>query len=89
MKMVYTLVVPPLAGTDAVVTAPFLYDNNTFCAQFANLGFEGFYHPVPGKDNRFIYEDKQYPKEACNDPTYCNTILSLSSNQNCKTVFSF
>jgi hypothetical protein len=46
-------------------------------------------HPVPRKGIRFICESKPYPKEACDVRTYYSTILSLSSNQNCKTVHSF
>ena len=45
-------------------------------------------HPVPQKGIRFICEGKPYPKEASDVRTYYSTILSLSSNQNCKTVSS-
>jgi len=45
-------------------------------------------HPVSRKGISFICEEKQYPKEACDVRTYYSTILSLSSNQNCKTVSS-
>jgi len=38
---------------------------------------------------KFVCMDKQYPKEACDVPTHYSTKLSLSLNQNCKTVSSF
>ena len=37
---------------------------------------------------KFVCPDKHYPKEACDVRTHYSTILSLSSNQNCKTVSS-
>ena len=45
-------------------------------------------HPVPRKGIRFICKGKLYPKEACDVRTYYSTILSLSSNQNYKTISS-
>ena len=45
-------------------------------------------HPVTRKDISFICNDKHYPKEACDVRTHYSTILSLSSNQNCKAIGS-
>ena len=38
---------------------------------------------------KFICPDKHYPKEACDVRFQYSTILSLSSNKNCKTIYSF
>jgi len=37
---------------------------------------------------KFVCQDKHYPKEACDVRSYYSTILSLSSNKNCKTSCS-
>ncbi len=37
---------------------------------------------------KFVCQDKHYPKEACDVRSHYSTILSISSNKNCKTIYS-